>query len=193
MRSHPFLWTLIIIIVFVVVVAIAGYIYVGSGSYNIAATSPHRAFTLFMIDKMTDASIEKHSQGIQVPVQAGLEDTLKGFPHYNDMCIDCHGAPGIGRTEFGEGLYPKGPSLAAHESDLSPAEMFWIVKNGIKMTGMPAFAPTHSDEQIWNIVAFVRYLPHISYNDYLNIQDTLSSEMPEDMHGGEEEHEHSHD
>jgi mono/diheme cytochrome c family protein len=191
MNKHPYINGLIIIVVFVVVVAMAGYVYISTGMYNIAATDHHNALTRRLIGITTDASIERRAEGIAVPTQASLEDSLKGFPHYNEMCVDCHGAPGIDRSDIGKGIYPRGPLLAKHDSDLSPAEMFWIIKNGIKLTGMPAFGLTHTDEQIWEIVAFTRYMPHISSEDYAKLQDTMKMNMEEEMEMGE--HQHSHE
>jgi mono/diheme cytochrome c family protein len=69
------------------------------------------------------------------------------------------------RTEVSRGLYPRAPELR-HGSDLTPAEQFWIVKHGVKMTGMPAWGITHNDELLWDVVAFVRKLPELTAEQY---------------------------
>ena len=97
------------------------------------------------------------------------------------MCEECHGAPGVERSEMGKGLYPRGPKLLWAAKEDSPSELFWITKNGIKMTGMPAFGPTHSDEEIWAIVAFVKKLPGIDSAFY----DELSRKWCERDMGGD--------
>ncbi len=91
-----------------------------------------------------------------------------GLDHFHAMCVDCHGAPGFDPDEAGEGLYPEAPDLAevVEEGEWSDAELFWIVKHGIKMTGMPAFGPTHPDEDLWAIVALVKELPELTADEY---------------------------
>ena len=72
------------------------------------------------------------------------------------MCVGCHGANGIERSEGAKGMYPDPPRFYRHASRMDPKEMFWTIKNGIKMTGMPAFGPTHSDQKIWAMTAFIK-------------------------------------
>ena len=84
-----------------------------------------------------------------------------GLQMYAHSCVICHGAPGAEGADFSKGLNPFPPSLA-DASDLSDGELFWIVKHGIRMTGMPAFGLTHNDDQIWNVVAFIRHLPNLT-------------------------------
>jgi mono/diheme cytochrome c family protein len=64
------------------------------------------------------------------------------------------------------GFYPEPPDLSKGKGDMSPAELFWIIKNGIKMSAMPAFGPIHKDEEIWSIVAFLKRLPELSAEQY---------------------------
>jgi hypothetical protein len=71
----------------------------------------------------------------------------------------------LARSELSRGLYPKAPELA-RKSGFSPAEQFWIIKHGIKLTAMPAWGKTHSDPLNWNMVAFVRQLPGTSAEEY---------------------------
>ena len=91
-------------------------------------------------------------------VPGNIKDTsliVVGFKHYNEMCVGCHGAPGVKPYELAEGLYPKPPELFKHADEGDAQEFFWIIKNGIKMTSMPAYGPTHDDTKIWAITAFV--------------------------------------
>jgi mono/diheme cytochrome c family protein len=104
------------------------------------------------------------------------------------MCVYCHGAPGKEASDIGQGLHPSPPNLAEIAQRWKNSELFWIVKNGINMTGMPAFGPTHADDTIWNIVGFVRQLPHLTAEDYSGIEkrDTESHEHDTESH----EHDH---
>ena len=105
---------------------------------------------------------------------------LVGIEHYAAHCAVCHGAPGVPKGDIGRGLYPPPPDLAKAVQPYSSAELFWIVKHGIKMTGMPSWSD-HSDEEIWATVGFLEKLPAMSEQEYARL---LIASM---THGG-----HSH-
>ncbi len=85
-----------------------------------------------------------------------------GLDHYRENCVVCHGAPDVEPAELAKGLHPDAPELWKDSEEISDGELFWTIRQGVRMTGMPAFAPTHTDEEIWKIVAFVRHLPHLT-------------------------------
>jgi hypothetical protein len=85
-----------------------------------------------------------------------------GRSFFNDLSLL---APGLENTEISKGLYPSAPELSC-ENELNPAEQFWVLKHGIKMTGMPAWGPTHDDNLLWDIVAFIQKLPSLSPEQY---------------------------
>lgn len=87
-----------------------------------------------------------------------MNDTVnfvQGFIHYNEMCVSCHGAPGLNPEELARGLYPTPPKFYKSNDMPDPDEAFWIIKNGIKMSGMPAYGPTHDDQKILAITDFL--------------------------------------
>jgi len=170
---------IVTIVVFAIVVGVIGYIYISSGYYNVAASDHHNSLTLWAISTTSDNSVRHHADDIVVP-EGALQDSLGGFGHYNEMCLDCHGGPGIDREEFAEGMYPLPPTLVGIDSVWTPAQLFWIVQNGYKFTGMPAFGSTHTDEQIWKIVAFTEHLSRMSTDEYMAMQDSLGSEDPDE-------------
>ena len=88
-----------------------------------------------------------------------------GTEHFAAHCTVCHGAPGVSKGEISEGLNPNPPDLTHSPEHYTPSELFWIVKHGIRMTGMPAWSD-HSDEQLWATVAFLQKLPGMSEEDY---------------------------
>ena len=142
-------------------------IFIYSGIYNISAMVSHNRVTLKLISFLTDNSIKHYSENITVP---NLTDSFlieTGFAHYKEMCVDCHGAPGIQPDEIGRGLYPGPPELARSIKDWTSSQLFWITKNGIKMTGMPSFGNTHKDDKIWAIVAFIKKLPGMTKEQYM--------------------------
>lgn len=141
-------------------------LFVWSGVYDVAADRPHMKFTHALLETLRDRSIEVHARNIEAP--PNLDDPARiaeGAEHYAAMCADCHLAPGIVETEIRSGLYPQSPDLVEHGIH-DPASAFWVIKHGIKATAMPAWGKTHSDEDIWNLVAFVRGLPRMSPEDY---------------------------
>lgn len=164
----------------IAVLIIAFIIFLESGIYNISAMVPHNKITLFMIHTLTDNSEEHYSKDIKVPDNLNDSSLVRlGFSHYNEMCVGCHGAPGIQRSEIGQGLYPHPPDLARSVDEMPPSELFWITKNGIKMTGMPAFGKTHSDDKIWAIVAFMEQLPSMTKEQYKSL-DSSKKEMSDE-------------
>jgi mono/diheme cytochrome c family protein len=140
-----------------------------AGVYDIAATAPHWRVTTWLLETARIRSIKAQAAGITVP--PGLEEPAKlviGVEHYAAHCAVCHGAPGVPKGDIGRGLPPP-PELAKTAPLYNPAELFWIVKHGIKMTGMPAWAD-HSDEELWaTTVAFVEKLPGMSEQDYARL------------------------
>ena len=116
----------------------------------------------WVLNTTKDRSIESRLKDITVPDLNNLSMINEGFKHYNEMCVSCHGAPGLEETEVSVGLNPTAPYLVKVAKEIDAKELFWITKNGIKMTGMPAWGKTHSDEKIWDIVAFVKKLPDMT-------------------------------
>ncbi len=156
---------LIALEILIIVVIAAGLIFIYSGTYNIAASVGHYGFVRWVLSTTMENSVRSHAAGIEVP---NLEtfDRQKGLRHFAEMCVLCHGAPGVKPSAIGKGLVPDPPELSEVVHEWTPGELFWIVKNGIKMSGMPAFGLTHPDEDIWTMVAFIRQLPDITPEEY---------------------------
>ncbi len=151
-----------------IIVGIGAAVFFFGGFYNIAASQEDPSIVVWALTKVRDAAIERHATdrappGLNDParVQAGA----RAFAQQG--CTNCHGAPGVKWAKFSEGLRPDPPDLKDVVGDLTPAQLFWVVKNGINMTGMPSFAAAGaSDEDIWSIVAFLKQLPKVSDADY---------------------------
>jgi len=140
-----------------------------AGVYDVAATTPHWPIAGTILEMARLRSIKAHAAGTAAP--PGLDDPAKvliGVEHYAAHCAVCHGAPGVPRGDIGRGLYPAPPDLAKAALLYTPAELFWILKHGIKMTGMPAWSD-HSDEELWATVAFLEKLPGMSEQDYARL------------------------
>jgi mono/diheme cytochrome c family protein len=162
-----FVWS-VVVLVGLLVAGVAFFVF--SGLYDVSADVPHWRLTFLILDEARDRSIDVHSKGITAPAfDEKLADI--GFPHFHEMCRLCHGAPGYGRNEFAVGLYPSPPDLSApaFQAELADAELFWVVKHGLKMTGMPSFGVTHDEHTLWGIVAFVRQVPKLTGEDYASM------------------------
>lgn len=156
-----------------------------SGFYNVAADAPHTQFVYWLADTVRDRSVATRASGIKLPPDLESPQRISaGAGLYAEMCSGCHLAPGMEKTEISQGLYPRAPELA-QSTDLTPAEEFWIIKHGIKMSGMAAWGKTHNDTLIWDMVAFLQKLPALSPVEYKAVvksapedHDEMMREMP---------------
>ncbi len=169
----------------VVVLAIGGYVW--SGSYNVGADDPHTGPVYAVLETVRDRSIATRASRLQVP--GDLQDPARitqGAGNYNAMCMGCHLAPGMAATEMSRGLYPAPPDLS--KDTVEAAAAFWVIKHGIKASGMPAWGESMADEYVWNMAAFLQELPKLSPEQY---QAMVASSGGHD-HGGGETEPHAH-
>ncbi|MHB9025996.1 MAG: c-type cytochrome [Armatimonadota bacterium] len=162
-------WTIGIILGLLILAALIGLAIIRSGIINIAATERDPALVHWVLKTASENSIERHARGIAVPPLDDPAMVRKGTSHYRAMCEKCHGGPGAESEELAEGLNPHPPKLDDVADEWKPNELFWVTKHGIRMTGMPAWGPTHSDEEIWAMVAFLQQYPSISPADYRKV------------------------
>ena len=144
------------------VLATGTAVFVGSGVYNIGADDHH---TRILPDSAIVRSIAVRASGIEVPDLADSRNIAAGAQHYAALCIGCHLAPGVRKSDIRTGLYPHPPALAEEQVD-DGQRAFWIIKHGIKMSAMPAWGKTLDDAAIWDIVAFVRQMPTMTPETY---------------------------
>lgn len=137
-----------------------------SGLYDVSASSPHGTLAGWLLSVTSDRSVVRHASEIEVPRLDDMDLVLEGANDYEAMCAGCHGAPGKTAGPIGLGLNPPPPDLAVSATELTPAELFWITKHGIKMTGMPSWGATHNDELLWPVVAFVAKMPDLDSDEY---------------------------
>ncbi|MFA5515033.1 MAG: cytochrome c [Desulfuromonadales bacterium] len=156
---------LIALEILIIIVIAAGLIFIYSGTYNIAASAGHYDFVRWVLATTMENSVRSHAAGIEAPNLERFE-RRQAMRHFDEMCVLCHGAPGVKPSAIGQGIVPEPPELSEVAPQWTPGELFWIVKNGIRMSGMPAFGLTHPDEDIWMMVAFIRQLPDITAEEY---------------------------
>ena len=174
--------------------AVAAVVY--TGAFNVSAASPpsrmERRLATFALNK----AVARRAPDRKNPIATTPDSLRGGLVHYRENCLVCHGAPGVDPGEIGQGLNPGAPDLTLPRvQKRSDGELFWITSNGIRMTGMPAFSPTHAENEIWQIVAFVRHLPEITDAETGELQQ--QTELEEHHHeeaapegGAKSEHTH---
>ena len=161
-----------------VIGALAALAFLYSGIYSMGADEEHAKPVYWALQTLRERSIAVRSSDIQVPPLDDPQMLLDGGADYNDMCAGCHLKPGVPTSDMAIGLYPRPPNLAAtsmthghdggsHEDQrTAAARQFWIIKHGIKASGMPAWGRTHDDGRIWAMVAFLQKLPALDQAQY---------------------------
>ncbi len=187
--------------------ALTALLVIYTGMFNVATTWEDPAPIRWALVTTRENSIESRAASIEAPPTKGAKQIDTGFRSYREMCALCHTPPGGRDSPITKGLNPVPPDLAKSAEHMSAAELFWAIKNGIRMTGMPAWGPTHKDDELWDIVAFVQKLPGMTKSEYLAFDARLEkghshaggghgddhgggSESPKDAgHGDGHEHE----
>src|SRR5690606_33506480 len=105
------------------------------------------------------ASVRTRADEADAQARLTRADSAAGGRDYRAMCEHCHGGPGTEPADWSRGMLPKPPHMAEAAREWEVAEVAWIVRHGVKYTGMPAFGESHDDEAVWNIAAFVKELP----------------------------------
>src|SRR2546429_9156346 len=122
-------------------------------------------------------AIPANARLTQNPVLASVEDLRDARLHFADHCAICHDNDGSGETAIGSGLYPKPPDLRLPQAqNLTDGELFWIIENGVRFTGMPAFASggEHGGTQdSWRLVHFIRHLPHLTDAERIEMERSI--------------------
>jgi mono/diheme cytochrome c family protein len=154
------------------------------GAVDIGADTPHPPLVFKLLETARERSIAARVGTPDIP---NLEDPKRiadGAGEYGEMCQGCHLGPGVANTEMRQGLYPQPPELAKRAPG-EAARDFWIIKHGIKASGMPAWGLTHDDAIIWSMVAFLHKLPQLTPAQY-QAMTANASDMHEQMKAGQD-------
>ena len=154
--------------VIAIIVGIASAVYFFGGFYSVAALHEDPAIVKSVLANVRRASVRRHANDTP---PASFEDpaTIRsGARAFRERgCTNCHGGPGVDWAKFSEGMRPDPPDLKELVNDRTPAQLFWVIKNGVDMTGMPSFGAIEvPDQEIWSIAAFVKKLPTVSEEDF---------------------------
>ncbi|WP_457668832.1 c-type cytochrome [Thiolapillus sp.] len=177
----------------IVVLAAAG-IFIWSGVFNVAANEKHWGITTQVLETVRERSIHVRSKDIAVPSLEEPGMLSRGARNYSAMCAQCHLAPGMKETELSLGLYPAPPAFYRTKHGIhDPAATFWTIRNGLKLTGMPAWGAFHTDQQIWELVAFLSKVEGMSEEEYRALvgeggHSHKAEEHPDDHEASHEQH-----
>lgn len=171
------------VIAAIVILILGALLVIWSGIYNIAAGETHFQAVRWALDAAMENSVKRHADDIKAPEHFSADQVRSGFKSFDEMCVHCHGAPGVKRSEWAEGLRPQPPELSEEIHRWNSAQVFWIIKHGIKMTAMPAFGPTHDEAVLWDVVAFVKQLPSLAPEDYARLRREIGSSGAGASHG----------
>lgn len=153
------LWTAVAL---VGTATVAGFLAVWIGLAPVSASAGHWAVTEWFLHFAMRQAVQTRALGINAPPLDERALVLRGAGHYASGCAPCHGAPGEERSVVARQMTPEPPFLPRHVADWEPEELFWIVKHGIKFTGMPAWPALRREDEIWSMVAFLTRLPDLT-------------------------------
>lgn len=159
---------------------LAGLVVVYTGAYNVAASEGHTALARWAFDTTMRRSVRMRAEDVRMTDAVAPATLAAGARAYKSMCQHCHAGPGVEREKWADGMQPRPPHLVEAAGEWKPSEVYWIVKHGIKMTGMPAFGPSHDEETLRGIAAFVKSLPAMTTEQYA----TLGGSGPQGHHQG---------
>ena len=149
--------------------ALFGFLLAWSGLYSIAASRGHWAVVEWLLTFGMRNSVETHALGIVPPPLDSTDLSTLGGAHFHSGCAYCHGAPGVPLSPVASSMLPPPPELSTSMRPWRDQELFWIVKHGLKYTGMPAWVAQQRDDEVWAVVAFLRRLPTLDAAGYRDI------------------------
>lgn len=151
------------------VLGLAGLAVVYTGVVNVAATEEHSSLVRWAFETTLHKSVERHAADAVAPEPITPDMVAAGAAAYKSTCQTCHAGPGVERAKWATAMRPRPPRLTEAATHLELREVFWLAKHGVRMSGMPAFGPTHDDRALWGIAAFVKALPAMTPERYADL------------------------
>jgi mono/diheme cytochrome c family protein len=193
---------IVTILVTVAVILLAGWIGLRTVSNGFSTREPATAVERYLAKRTRQAAISAAERAKENPIANSPEVLSEARAHWADHCASCHANNGSGDVEIGRNLYPPAPDMRLPETQsLTDGELFFIIENGIRMTGMPAWGtPGKDSADSWKLVHFIRHLPQIADDEELSMRkmnprtpaELEEEKAEEDFLKGEEPHAQTH-
>jgi mono/diheme cytochrome c family protein len=171
----------IIVVIAFEVAGLAGLAY--SGLPDVSASGSESAGLRWFLQTTREQAVERRAADLVVPNLDGEEQLAAGARAFDEMCAGCHGAPGREPFLGAKYMNPEPPDFGESAGEQTQAELFWVIKHGIRMTGMPAWGPTHSDTELWELAKFVERLPGLSTDEYRSLVARAGDDGHAHTHG----------
>jgi len=161
----------LILIVLAGVAGLSAVLIVSVLHHGLSARATPTRLEAMMARGARHLAISSNARGLTNPITASAENLRDARIHFADHCATCHGNDGSGDTMLGRGLYPKPPDLRLPETQkLSDGELFWVIENGVRFTGMPAFSSPGSVDDSWKLVLFLRQVPQLTTDERMEME-----------------------
>lgn len=176
------IWEIAIVAVVVALAlgVLAGIYFVTVG---VSAKPQPGALETFAAQTVRGVAISMRTRDLKNPIPMSEESVAAGRAHFADHCAVCHANDGSGNTEMGRGLYPRAPDMRlAQTQNLSDGELFYIIENGVRLTGMPGWGvgTKVGEDESWRLVDFIRHLPKITPEE-IGQMEALNPKSPEEI------------
>lgn len=180
--AAPWKQWLLHVAVFCLVLALGGFLVVGLGLIPIKASSGHWGITEWFLQFSKRRSVDTYATGITAPPLDDPDLVVKGAGYYHVGCMPCHGKPRHQHPRVAQAMLPPPPYLPDRVDQWEDAELFSLVKHGIKFTGMPAWPTQQRDDEVWAVVAFLKKMPELDGDAYqqLALGDSKEEYSPSD-------------
>ena len=154
------------VLALVLVLVLGAAAFVWSGRYDISANVQHTQPVYWLLEKTMHQSVKRRASGIEPPALDTPAMVSRGAACYVHSCVQCHGGPGVAQAEIGRSMQPLPGPLVDASAKWRPQELYWITRNGIKMSGMPAWQYRLPDADLWALVAFMQRLPALTAAEF---------------------------
>jgi cytochrome c553 len=169
--------------VLLLVVAVGGLLFAWSGLYSVGAAAGHWPMVAWFLHFAMRNSVETHALPLEAPPLDDPALVERGAGHYETGCLPCHGAPGAPANRIPNNMLPEPPYLPPRIAEWSPEELYWIVKHGLKYTGMPAWPAQSRDDEVWAVTAFLLRLPDLTWDEYSALARGAGTQVPDPPSG----------
>jgi len=164
-----------------ILVAAGVFLFAMGGFVDITATKENPGAVNWLLATNYRQSLQRQATAQEpLPALDNKDTILQGTRMYLSLCSGCHTPPGAKPTAIAQGLNPAAPDITRIAPRRSPSQVFWITKNGIRMTGMPAFGPSQSDSDLWALVAFIQHAAGATPRQFHTLLEQAQGKLPED-------------